>query len=105
MYQCELCGTVFDRPRTITQSRPDADGCREHMEKCVCPICGEARFFPVEPCSCGGWKPRGDTLCTRCRQGVRESFSAYCDSLTEAEQEVLDDMLDGMSIHDRAAFC
>lgn len=105
MYRCDICAGVFDQPRAITENRPDADGYWERMEKSVCPLCGESRFSPVEPCSCGGWKGQGEALCPSCRQSVKARFCAFCDQLTEEQQEVLDDMLDGMSIGQRAQFC
>ena len=99
-FLCDVCGTAFDAPHR-----------RMHKENCgefkmvtyedVCPICGECYFTPADLCACGRPKQKDHILCLTCRRALLGKLMDFADTLTEEEENQLDDWLDGNSIKDR----
>lgn len=105
-WQCDLCGGVFSEPLTRRETCTDGDGRRQIVSTWLCPQCGlETHLERVNRCpQCGSWKRRDDALCDICRGALKRRFCDFCDELTPEEADVLDDWLDGRSIHARDTF-
>lgn len=85
-YLCEACGFVFANP---------------HPEE-LCPVCGADCIVPVDQCPrCDSKKPVEQRLCNDCMKHLVTRFCDFADTLTQEEEDALDDLLDGESIQNR----
>lgn len=95
-YICLTCHSKFNEPICRV------DDSQEYGRTATryCPYCGEGDYFvEADDCpKCGETKYADDRLCTNCRTRLRAKFRRFRDNLTPAEEEVLDDWLDGESI-------
>lgn len=100
-YICEQCGTPFDEPlgkKTIAFS---VDGFANCDIERFCPICCSYYFSPADYCQCGEAKRKSEKLCLKCKEGLFRKFSDFCDELTEAEEDQIDEWLYDESIKER----
>lgn len=98
MYICCDCGYVFEEPKRILDDSPEYGW----MVEALCPKCEGGDFHEADRCpDCGRWwKLQEDNLCEVCREELRDRFRTFRDTLTAAQEEELDNMLDGNSIAD-----
>ena len=100
-YLCETCEAGFDAPLKKL-SLEWIDDRRLRDEELLCPVCCQPHFAEADTCpACGGPKFVQAHLCRACRRDLKRRFSAFADSLTEEEEDQLDDWLDGVSVKDR----
>lgn len=96
-YICPTCRSTFREPGVYVD-----DGLTEYGKVAIlyCPYCGEeGELIEADDCPmCGATKDELEMLCTNCRTRLRAKFRRFRDNLTPAEEEVLDDWLDGESI-------
>lgn len=98
---CNCCGTVFDEPVTKVTTEWIEGHVRTDTEP-ICPICGELYIDPVVPCpGCDGFKFEEEILCKECRSDLLRRFNAFADSLTEEEEQQIDEWTDGDIIENR----
>lgn len=103
MYLCDTCGAGFDKPHVITSSEVIDGHTRTDREE-LCPLCFQPYFVEADRCECGDLKPKTDHTCRKCRDILKRRFIAFADTLTEGEEDQLDDWLDGVSVKDRRNF-
>lgn len=99
-YYCRSCRTYFTDPRVLHFPSHNPYEPSEELE--CCPFCGDDSDFSLMdecPC-CDGAKPVEDKLCTNCNTRLIAKFRKFRDFLHKAEEEALDEMLDGTSIMD-----
>jgi len=97
MYICLDCGHVFEEPHKIVDNSSEYGRTEERL----CPNCEGSFMLTADRCpDCDRWKPKLDNLCERCRDELRKKFRAFREMLTAAQEDVLDEMLDGESIKD-----
>lgn len=101
MYLCDVCNTPFDRPVSHVENMA-YDGGTIAYEEQMCPVCGSIYFSEVVSCpDCGNWMRKSDILCKSCRSDLLSRFTAFADQLTAAEEQQIDEWMDGDSISDR----
>ena len=100
MYRCDLCDSVFDKPRKVFEQNNDGENrWGEHF--LACPVCGESHFHTAQVCPvCGEWMTDKSACCRRCLRKLRIKFADFLHSLEPSEVDQLDDWLDGVSIKD-----
>lgn len=97
MYICLDCGHVFEDPCKMVDWSPEYGKTVEEL----CPKCEDGNFLGADRCpDCGRWMPKGDKLCEICREDLRDRFRTFRETLTAAQEDELDEMLDGESIKD-----
>lgn len=97
MYICCDCGHVFDDPKRIVDDSPEYG----RFVESLCPKCESGNYEVADWCpDCDKWKPKSDKLCEACREELLDRFRTFRETLTAAQEEELDNLLDGNSITD-----
>ena len=103
-YICDYCDARFDEPEAVNYVEVNGDFKRRYTEY-FCPICGEESFSEADSCpKCGEAKLTTDTICRACSKDLLKRVSAFAATLTEEEEDQLDDWMDGASIKDRRSW-
>lgn len=100
MYLCNVCGTVFEK--TVHQYGVCLEHfgypCREEFD--VCPQCGSDDIDTGAPCiACGAFvrmHERDEGFCPACALRIVKRFTAFVDTLSEEEKELLNNKYYGV---------
>ena len=90
-YKCEICGVIFDEPKTVAVAMSDGTFSWTEYDRC-CPICGEQYFEEVELCEqCNnGYKLPYEAMCDECKKELLEKAKAFFHTLTYPQIKRLD---------------
>lgn len=100
MYYCRKCKSAFADPRVLHFPSYNPYEPTEELE--CCPYCGgDDDYTLMDKCPCcGELKETEDELCTNCNTRLIAKFRKFRDHLHKAEEEALDNMLNGNSVMD-----